>query len=160
MLESTRLSHRQTAEIYRWRWRIEGVYRTYKRTLPKLKLWNRTEALVYREAEVSLLALQLLLLQSVGHRRVGAAVVLVTGSPRQTLLRVRGEITITIGAQLGPRQRRAYQARLQEVRAGGSRRKVRRKWPRRKDHKPPKPPKVRVIPASLKPKLRHYFTAA
>lgn len=160
VLEATQLSHRQAAEIYRWRWRIEGVYRTYKRTLPKIKLWSRTEALVYREAEMSLLALQLLLLQSVGHRRVDNAVVLVMGSPRQTLLRLRGEITITIGTELGPRQRRAYQARLQQVRAGSPRKKVRRKWPRRKDHEPPKPPKVRVIPRCLKAKLRRYFNAA
>lgn len=160
VLQSTRLSRRQAAEIYRWRWRIEGVYRTYKRTLPKIKLWSRTEALAYREAEVSLLALQLLLLQSVGQRRSGTAVVLVMGSPRQMLLRVRGEITTTIGAKLGPQQQRAYQARLQEVRAGGPGKKVRRKWPRRKDHKPPKPPKVRVIPTSLKAKLERYFNAA
>lgn len=160
VLESTRLSRRQAADIYRWRWQIEGVYRTYKRTLPKLKLWSRTEALVYREAEVSLLALQLLLLQSVGHRRSGTSVVLVMGSPRQTLLRVRGEITVTIGARLGPRQQRDYQARLEQVRAGGAGNKVRRKWPRRKDHKPPKAPNIRVMPASLKSKLRRYFKAA
>jgi hypothetical protein len=160
VLDSTRLSRRQAAEIYRWRWRIEGVYRTYKRTLPRLKLWSRTEALVYREAEVSLLALQLLHLQSIGHRRVGDAIVLVMGSPRQTLLRLRGEITTTIGARLGPRQQREYQARLQAVRGGGPSKKVRRKWPRRKDHKPPKPPKVRVMPMSLKSKSRRYFKAA
>jgi Transposase DDE domain len=160
VVESTRLSRRQTAEIYRWRWRIEGVYRTYKRTLPKIKLWSRTEALVYREAEVSLLALQLLLLQGVGQRRSDTGVVLVMGSPRQMLLRLRGEITTTIGAKLGPRQQRAYQARLQEVRPGGPSRKVRRKWPRRKDHKPPKPPNVRAIPTSLKAKLARYFNAA
>lgn len=160
VLDSTQLSHRQAAEIYRWRWRIEGVYRTYKRTLARLKLWSRTEALVYREAEVSLLALQLLLLLSVGHRRQGAAVVIVMGSPRQTLLRLRGEITTTIGAKLGPRQQRAYQARLQEVRAGGPGKKVRRKWPRRKDHEPPKPPKIRVMPTRLKEKLGHGFEAA
>lgn len=160
VLESTRLSHRQAAEVYRWRWRIEGVYRTYKRTLPRIKLWSRTEALVYREAEVSLLALQLLLLQTVGQRRSGQAVVLVTGSPRQALLRLRGEITTTLGARLGPRQQRAYLTRLQEVRSGGPGKKVRRKWPRRKDHEPPKAPKVRVMPRSLKPKLRRYFNAA
>lgn len=157
VLESTRLSRRQAAEIYRWRWRIEGIYRTYKRTLPKIKLWSRTEALVYREAEVSLLALQLLLLQSVQRRRLGTEVLLLAGSPRQMLLRLRGEITTTIGAKLGPRQQQAYQAKLQQVHAGGAGRKVRRKWPRRKDHKPPKPPKVRVLPKSLKPKLERCF---
>jgi hypothetical protein len=160
VLESARLSRQQAAEIYRWRWRIEGVYRTYKRTLPRLKLWSRTEALVYREAEVSLLALQLLLLQAVGHRRSGGATVLIVGSPRQVLLRMRGEITTTIGTKLGPRQQRAYQTALAQVQSGGRAKKVRRKWPRRKDHKPPKPPKVRVMPASVKSKLRRYFSAA
>ena len=160
VLESTRLSRRQATEIYRWRWRIEGVYRTYKRTLPRIKLWSRTEALAYREAEVSLLALQLLLLQSVGRRRLETGVVMVLGSPRRMLLRLRGEITITLGAALGPRQRRAYQAQLEEVRAGGPGKKVRRKWPRRKDHKPPKPPKLRVMPRHLKVKSERYFNAA
>lgn len=160
VLEPARLSRRRAAEIYRWRWRIEGVFRTYKRTLPKIKLWSRTEALVYREAEVSLLALQLLSLQSAGHRRTGTGVVLVLGSPRQQLLRLRGEITTTIGAKLGPRQRRRYQAQLERVRRGGPGRKTRRKWPRRKDHKPPKPPKLRVMPTRLKAKMERYFNAA
>lgn len=153
VLESTRLSRRQAAEIYRWRWQIEGVFRTYKRTLPKLKLRSRTLNLVYREAEVSLMALQLLSLQCVGHRRVGTSMVLVLGSPRQKLLRLRGEIVTTIGSKLGPRQQRCYQAQLERVRRGGGTKKTRRKWPRRKDHKPPKPPKLRVMPKRLKAKM-------
>jgi hypothetical protein len=157
--EATRLSHRQAAEIYRWRWRIEGVYRIYKRTLPKFKLWSRTEALAYREAEVSLLALQLLLLQSVSYRRSNGATLLVLGSPRQMLLRLRGQITIAIGKELGPRQQRAYQARLEHIHAGSPRKKVRRKWPRRKDHQPPKAPHVRVIPRRLKARLHRCLTA-
>lgn len=160
VLDPLRLSRQQAAEIYRWRWRIEGVYRTYKRTLPKLKLWSRTEALVFREAEVSLLALQLLLVQGVRERRRGGQVVLVLASPRQMLLRLRGEITIALGTKLGPRQQRWYQAQLEEVRGGGPGKKVRRKWPRRKDHKPPKPPKVRVMPERLKAKMKQHFDAA
>lgn len=160
VLDAGRLSRERAAEIYRLRWRIEGVYRTYKRTLPKLKLWSRTEALVYREAELSLLALQLLLLETVGHRRLSRAAAPPRSGPRQVLLRVRGEITTTIGAGLGPRQRRSYLRRLQQVAAGGPAKKVRRPWPRRKDHKPPKAPRMRVIPPKLKPKLRRYFEAA
>lgn len=160
VLEPARLSRRRAAEIYRWRWRIEGVFRIYKRTLPKIKLWSRTEALAYREAEVSLLALQLLLLQSIGHRHTGGGLVLVLGSPRQQLLRLRGEITTTLGARLGPRQRRWYQAQLQDVRRGGPGKKTRRKWPRRKDHKPPKPPKLRVMPKRLKAKMDQLFMVA
>jgi hypothetical protein len=62
--------------------------------------------LVYREAEVALLALQLLSVQTVGLRRSESGVVLVLGSPRQRLLRMRSEITTKIGARLGPRQQR------------------------------------------------------
>jgi hypothetical protein len=156
VLDPTRLSRRQAGELYRWRWQIEGVYRTYKRTLPKLKLWSRSEALVYREAEVSLLALQLVLLQGVRQRRGGTEV---PAGPRQTLLRLRGDITVAIGTGLGPRQLRWYRARLEQVHAGGRGKKTRRKWPRRKDHKPPKPPKMRVLPKRLKTKLRKLFHA-
>jgi len=157
VLEPERLSRRQLAEIYRWRWRIEGVFRTYKRTLPKLKLWSRTEALAYREAEVSLLALQLLLVQGVRQRRSGT--VLVLRSPRQMLLRMRGEITTTIGAKLGPRQQRRYRLQLEQLRRGGPGKKVRRKWPRRQEHIPPKPPHLRVMPTRLKAQVHNQFNA-
>jgi hypothetical protein len=160
VLDPLRLSRQHAAEIYRWRWRIEGVYRTYKRTLPKIKLWSRSEALVYREAEVALLALQLLLLQSVGHRSVDSRKVLVLGSPRQMLLRLRGEITTILGTQLGPRQLQGYRAHLEQLQPGGQGKKTRRKWPRRKDHKAPKPPKLRVMPQRLKAKMKRYFNAA
>ena len=160
VLDGKQLSRCQTAQIYRWRWKIEGMYRTYKRTLPKIKLWSRTEALVYREAEVSLLALQLLLAQQLRERRSPEGVVLVCGSPRQMLLRLRGEITTTIGAELGPRQQRWYRAQLEQVRCGGKHKKTRRKWPRRKDHRPPKPPKLRVMPKRLKAKMEQQLHAA
>lgn len=159
VLETERLSRKQAGELYRWRWQSEGVFRTYKRTLPKVKLWSRTEALVYREAEVSLLALQLLMLQSVGKRFARA---LADGpiSPRETLLSLRGEITTALGNELGPRQRQWYRTRLAQVRRGGARKKTRRQWPRRKKHKPPKPPKLRVLPKRLKSKMKQALGAA
>jgi Transposase DDE domain len=160
VLSSQRLSRQQAAEFYRWRWHIEGVFRTYKRTLPKIKLRSRTEALVYREAEGSLLALQLLLAQQLRRQRDGNQVVLLGGSARQGLLQTRGEITTMIGSRLGPRQQRRYRTRMTEVRSGGPGRKVRRKWPRRKDHKPPKPPKLRVMPRRLKAKMKRHLDAA
>lgn len=152
-----RLSRRQAAEFYRWRWHIEGTFRSYKRTLPKIKLRSRTEALVYREAEVSLLALQLLLAQQLRQQRRGGQVVLVAGSVRQGLLGVRGEILTTLGALLGPRQQRWYQAQLAEVHGGGPGPKVRRKWPRRKDHKPPKAPKLKEMPPRLKARMKRHL---
>lgn len=159
VLSPQRLSRQQTAEFYRWRWQIEGTFRTYKRTLSKVKLCSRTEALVYREAEVSLLALQLLLAQQLRQQRHGSAVVLLVGSPRQGLLRLRSEITTVIGSRLGPWQQRWYRAQVAEVRGGGPGRKVRRKWPRRKDHKPPKAPKLRVMPQRLKVKMKQHLNA-
>jgi Transposase DDE domain len=159
VLDPEQLGRRRAAEIYRWRWHIEGVFRTYKRTLPKIKLCSRTEAMVYREAEVSLLALQLLLAQAATKQRQAEGVVIVLGSARHELLRIRGGITITIGTQLGPRQRQWYQERLAQVQAGGGGRKVRRKWPRRRDHQAPKPPKIRVLPKRLKAKMHKRFHA-
>lgn len=153
VLEQERLGRRRAAEIYRWRWHVEGVFRTYKRTLPKLKLSSRTEALVYREAEVSLLGLQLLLAHAATRQQHEGTGIIVLGSARQELLRIRGEITTTLGTQLGPRQQQWYREHLAQVRAGGPGRKVRRKWPRRKDHKAPKPPKLRVLPKRLKAKI-------
>jgi hypothetical protein len=160
VLDRRRLGRRQAAEVYRWRWQAEGVFRTYKRTLPKLKLCSRTEALVYREAEVALLGLQLLQAQAARPRRAEGVRVLVLGSARQELLRLRGEITTALGRDLGPRQQRWYQEQLAQVRAGGPGRKVRRKWPRRKDHKAPKPPKLRVLPKRLKAKMAKRLKSA
>jgi hypothetical protein len=160
VLDSERLGRRRAAEIYRWRWGVEGVFRTYKRTLPKIKLWSRTEKLVYREAEVSLLGLQLLLAQAASIRRDEGGPVIVMGSARAELLRLRAAITTTLGERLGPWQRRWYRARLAQIQSGGAGRKVRRKWPRRKDHKPPKPPKLRVLPRVLKNKMEQQLHAA
>jgi len=152
-----KLSCRQAAELYRWRWQVEGVFRTYKRTLPKVKLSSRTLALLYREAEVSLLGLQLLLAQTASAKRADGVRVIVMGSPRMQLLRIRGEMITTLGTALGPWQRRWYRQQLAHVHAGGTGRKVRRKWPRRKDHKSPKPPKIRVLPKRLRAWIHRAF---
>jgi hypothetical protein len=153
-LSSRRLSHRQAGEFYRWRWQIEGTFRTYKRTQLTIKLRSQTEALVYREAEVSLLALQLLLAAEMRSQNRG------TKSARETLLHLRGEITTLIGSKLGPRQQARYRDNLAVVRSGSPRKKVRRKWPRRKDHKPPKPPKLRVMSERIKSRMQRHLGAA
>ncbi len=153
VLDRQRLNRGQASQLYRWRWGNEGLFRTYKRTLGKVKLGSRTLRLVHREAEVSLLAVQLLLAQAVGVRGRGQQAVVVRDSPREMLLQIRGEVLLTVGQQLGPRQRRVYLQRLRQARCAARVRtsaKARRAWPRRKEHKPPKPPKLRVMPASVK----------
>ena len=143
VLEEQRLPLATAAQFYRMRWENEGFFRTYKRTLGKVKLLSRTVGLIHREVEGSLLAVQLLLAQ-------GAEAVLLLGrkgavsSPRQTLRLIRQEIEHVIRG----RHKRGYQKRLataQRERRERSSSKVKRPWPGRADHKPPKPPKIREL---------------
>jgi hypothetical protein len=154
VLAPQRLNHADAAKFYRWRWRNEGLFRTYKRTIGKVKLTSRTVAMVHREAEASLLAVQLLLAQGAWALTPGRnGVVVVLASPRQILLEIRREITIHIGRYLGPRQHESYLQRLRRARCEQRHRsssKVRRKWPGRKDHKPPKPPKIHTMSKAQK----------
>ena len=94
VLDPARLSVATAARFYRWRWRNEGVFRTYKRTINKLKFSSRTVSLVHREAELSLLATQILLahadlaLRPEGPRKAGEPVI----SPRKVLIAIRKEL--------------------------------------------------------------------
>jgi hypothetical protein len=154
VLDSERLSRETASKFYRWRWRNEGLFRTYKRTLGKVKLLGRTVAQVHREAEGSLLAVQLLLAHGAlalgkdgdAGRRLPSA--------RQVLVEIRAEIRDVTGMYLGPRQRRSYLDRLRRAQRPRWRRRrtnqVRRQWPTRQDHKPPNPPKFRRMGTDLK----------
>jgi len=163
LLDREQLSHATAAQVYRWRWKNEGLFRDYKRLLKKVKLQSRTVALVHREAEGSLLALQVLLAGAAAAVQRGHSTVLIMSSPRQMLLRLRGGMAALVRS-LGPRQFRHYQQMLQEVRSQERPHrisaKVRQPWPRRKPHKPPKPPKLRVLDEALKTKLATILNAA
>src|SRR5205085_8718487 len=93
VLDKQRLSAGQAGRYYRWRWENEGLFRTFKRTLAKVKLTSRTIRLIHREAEGALLALQLLLAQ--GLRAMPTSTNRCTPqrcSPRKVLLAVRDVI--------------------------------------------------------------------
>jgi hypothetical protein len=155
ILDRQALSHKVAAQMYRWRWQNEGLFRTYKRMLGKVKLRSRTVALVHREAETSLLALQLLLALTAKAVQRGAEKTLVLGSPREKLLEVRGRLLALIRS-LGPRQFAAYQRQLQDVRSQQCNRtapKIRQQWPHKRDFRPPKPPKLLTMPDALKKKM-------
>ena len=161
VLDAQRLPLALAGQFYRWRWESEGLFRTYKRTLAKVKLQSRTVRLVHREAEGSLIALQLLLaVATKTENRNGVILVLdVPESPRRVLLRIRGGIAAGLRT-LGPRQFAAYQERLERVRSEGRERtsaKVRQVWPRRKDHKPPKPPLILTMDEAFKIKVDKAF---
>jgi len=145
VLAPTRLSIAAASRFYRWRWRNEGAFRTYKRTIGKLKLSSRVTRLVHREAELSLLATQILLahadlaLRPVGSETSGEPAI----SPRKVLIEIRKELQGWAARRSG-----CYGERLERCRADERRQrspKATRDWPRRKVHKPPKPPKLHTL---------------
>jgi hypothetical protein len=172
VLDNQRLPLSLAETMYRWRWQNEGCFRTYKHTLKKVKLVSRTLKLVHREAEGSWLALQLLIAQGVlaQQQRKGRAaetpseaeadsekqteaktkpVAPAPCSPRQILLAIRNEIKAPVPRRGQPR----YEERIRKARVERRQRtsaKASRDWPRRKPHKPPKPPQLRVIDAKKK----------
>lgn len=139
-----RLSAVSAAQFYRWRWESEGQFRAYKRTLAKVKMVSRTVRLVHREAEGSLLALQLMLAQGVlAQPPVARGQAERVCSPRKVLLAIRQEIYGRL-----PRGHASYYERLQQASRERRERKTPkaiRPWPRRKPHKPPKPPKILML---------------
>ena len=157
-LDKKELPRRRASQIYRWRWRNEGLFRTLKRTLDKTKLWHRTPALIFREAEGAMLALMLLMAMTVQMMEQEKT----KASPRRFLLRIRGAMDEGI-ASLGPRQLRRYQDALEEIHdesPGRTSSKTRRPWPRRKEHKPPKPPKLRRLTRDQKTLMAKTLAAA
>lgn len=143
VLDPERLSIPLAAKFYRWRWRNEGLFRTYKRTLGKLKLSSRTVALVHREAELSLLGLQLLLAHADLALRPQNSLGQPAVSPRKVLREIRIEIahsmTWGIPSYAHRLKRCAVKTRTQQSS------RVRRAWPRRKPHKPPAAPTLRSL---------------
>jgi hypothetical protein len=162
VLDQERLPKKIASKFYRWRWRNEGLFRTYKRTLGKVKLMSRTVAMVHREMEGSLLAVQLLLAQgAVAIQETGRGTVL--PSPRKILLEIRREIVHITGRYLGPRQRQTYWERLQRARGDPRRNrgnKVRRPWPARVPHRPPRKPTILKMGTALKELMERTLRSA
>jgi Transposase DDE domain len=159
ILDPARLSLATAGKFYRWRWRNEGVFRTYKRTIKKLKLSSRTVRLVHREAEASLLALQILLAHAdlalrPAQPTTGEPVI----SPRRVLVEIRRELTGSAKKREG-----SYAKRLQGCRADSRQQKspkASREWPRRKPHKPPGPPVLHTLTDEQKALLQKHLDAA
>jgi hypothetical protein len=142
VLDSAALPTDQAAAFYKMRWENEGFFRTYKRTLRKMKLVSRSVALVHREVEGSLLAVQLLLAQ--GTLALGTLVRRGTmSSPRQVLRELRRELEQRLGPQAQSYLKRLAQA--QRERRPRTSAKEKRVWPRRKPHKAPKPPQILTL---------------
>jgi hypothetical protein len=160
VLEAKKLTLAQAEQFYRMRWGCEGFFRLYKRTVGKVKLLGRTVKEVHREAEGSLLAVQLLLAQA-AQARLLYGHMQEQGSGRCLLLEVRREILEQLCGK--KRDRTSFQQRL----AGAWRRerqrrssKVKRVWPTRGKHKHPQDPKLRILSAEQKEFMRKVLSAA
>ena len=152
VLDPKRLPAGLAARFYRMRWESECFFRTYKRVVKDVRLVSRTAPMVVREAEVSLLACQLLLGQGalalkVGGKRAGRDEL--KCSAAEVLREVRRELD----AARKPVPRRSFAKRLQQT--GRDRRertgpKMKRQPPRRKKHVAPQPPRLKVLSAEQK----------
>jgi len=151
VLKPGQLSAATAAKFYKWRWENEGQFCAYKRTLGKVKLVSRSVRLVHREAEGSLLALQLMLAQGTLAMPAAAGCAANVCSPRQVLLAIRHEMYGLLRGRHGKYYARLQQAqRERRVRTSP---KTKRPWPRRKPHKPPKPPKLLTLTAKQKARI-------
>jgi hypothetical protein len=152
-----RLPLHVASQFYRWRWENEGFFRTYKRTLNKVKLSGRTVRVVHREAEASMIATQLLLcLGALAMPHSDRAHEPTMCSPRKVLLVIRGEMAAPSGHGDFARRLAAAQRERRQRRVP----KEKRPWPRRKPHKPPDPPLLLPIDDDLKSKLQQHLQAA
>lgn len=145
------------AKFYHWRWENEGFFRTYKRTLKKVKLSSRTVRLVHREAEASMIATQLLLCQGALAMPVPRKdEIPLMCSPRGVLLEIRREFRCPQPRKdFGERLRRAQRERRDRTTP-----KEKREWPRRKPHKPPKSPAILTLTNELKSAIQEHLLAA
>jgi len=160
VLAAKELSQATASQLYRWRWKNEGLFRTYKHTISGVKFRARTVAHVHREAEGSLLAVQILLAHAVWQLRDHGEAEEIRVSARRVLVLIRQDIVLHIGMYLGPRQRQSYAMRLEQAVQRQRRRrslKACRIWPRRKPHKPPMPPKIQRMTEELKARADKIF---
>jgi Transposase DDE domain len=161
VMESSRLTIAMASNYYRWRWENEGQFRAYKQTLNKIKLVSRSVRLVHREAEGTLLAMQLMLSQAalaMPQRTTDGGVPVC--SPRKVLLTFRDEIDALAH---GEKRTGAFCERLgkaQRERRVRSSPKATRVWPRRKPHKPPQPPKILTLTEQQKARISQLETQA
>jgi hypothetical protein len=171
--DEARLSVGQASRFYKLRWENEGMFRTYKRTLNKVKLIGRTVRAVRREAYGSLLAAQVLL--ATGALRLhqkrcrakasASASASASGSSRgpvePTPCSARKVLTAFRAQLLACRRddRTSWDRRLEQCerdRRERSTPKQKRDWPRRKPHEAPKPPTVLTMTEEQKSLLARH----
>jgi hypothetical protein len=155
VFDAKRLSVATASRFYKLRWENEGFFRSFKKTLGKVKLTCRTEALVYREVEGALLATQLLQAQGV-HALALCEHKQAKNSLRQLVRLMRDEMYgRSHGKNYGLRLRAAVRENRQRKSA-----KEKRVWPSREPHKALKAPQLRVLQLNEKALMHKKLQAA
>lgn len=160
VLDSKRLTKEMASRYYRWRWENEGLFRTFKRTLAKVRLQSRTIRLIHREAEGALLATQILLAQGArGLSSSSSKKAPRRCSPRKVLLVFRDVIL----GKIGIRDKKAFGKRLAKALREDRKRtslKEKRAWPLRAQHKPQKPPNFLTLSTEQRTLARNLLRPA
>jgi hypothetical protein len=155
VMDPKRLPVELAGRFYRMRWESECFFRTYKRVVKDVRLVSQTAPMVAREAEISLLACQLLLGQGAlalkaGGKRAGR------DELKCGAAEVLREIRRELDAARKPVSRISFAKRLQ--RTGRDRRartsaKMKRQPLRRRKHAAPQPPRLKVLSAEQKQRI-------
>jgi hypothetical protein len=141
VMEETRLSDRQVAQMYRLRWGIEVFYRSLKQTLEKRKMLSASPNHAAVELDWAIAGLWMLGLLTT--ERLGGRHVSPTGWSVAASLRVVRRVMSGRGSRADARDLRALsRATKDRYRRRGS--KTARDWPAKKKQQPPGPPVIRV----------------
>jgi hypothetical protein len=150
-VDAKRLSVEQAGKYYRMRWENEGLFRSYKRTMKKVKLQSETLSLLKKELQGSLIAVQLMLamgtyaiLQKNKKGSKGTKVASVAKIARA----IRNEMT---GPRSGRKKGNFFDNLSNATREQRQRTtpKEKRPWPARKPHTQPKAPILLKIDDTL-----------
>jgi hypothetical protein len=148
VLDPQRLSVEQAGKFYRMRWENEGLFRSYKRTLKKVKLESKTLTLIKRELQGSLMSVQLML-------AMGTYAIMQKNNKRPKMASaakvarvIRTEMKVPKAGKKGG----SFLGRLSKATREDRPRttpKEKRLWPGRKPHTQPKAPDLLTIDNDL-----------
>lgn len=148
VMDAERLSVEQAGKFYRMRWENEGLFRSYKRTMKKVKLQSKTLSLLKKELQGSLIAVQLMLAMGtyaiMQKNKRGAKV----ASVAKIAKAIRNEMT---GPKSGRKKGNFFDTLSNATREQRQRTtpKEKRPWPARKPHTQPKAPFILKIDYDL-----------
>lgn len=150
VLEEERLTKEEARRLYEKRWPgSEGTFRTWKRTLGHAKLHSRTPELAERESDFSLIGLMVLEIMAVAARKAKR-----DGRRRKVSVACAKRVwRRAVRQTMAGKRTNWFREQMTEAMVDGYRRrkpKVRRRWPKRKEHNSFKDPHLLKLDAARK----------